>query len=266
MTDTVYSFSRLSTFYQCRYQYWLTYLASPEQKLKSEDNAFNLYGSFCHSLLEKWAKGELASFELVDMYEDEFDLNVTEDFPPNAFADLHDSYYNDGWQFFHDFEGFPDKYEVVAAEQEFTTEFDKFKLRGFIDLILRNRETGKFTILDWKSKAKFKSKEEQKKYARQTYLYSKYIHDTYGEWPEQLIFYHFRKNIQSPIQFKMNDYLEAVGWAEKAVEEIESVDDWDDPCILTDPDGSSFFCNCLCNYRNSCPYAIQCRKEFECQT
>lgn len=260
--ETVYSFSRLSTFHQCRYEYWLTYLADRENKLPNEDNAFNLYGSFCHGLLEKWANGELAEFELLPIYEDEFDVQVSEDFPPNAFADLHASYYNDGWQFFHDFEGLPHQYDIVSAEQEFETEFEHFKLRGFIDLILRDRETGGFVILDWKSKAKFKSKAEQREYALQTNLYAKYIFDTYGVWPEKMIFYHFRKQTMTEIPFKTADYLEAVHWAEKTVEEIEKTEDWNVPYTETDAKGASFFCNCLCGYRRNCPYAKKLREEF----
>ena len=260
--ETVYSFSRLSTFHQCKYEYWLNYLAPEEHRLPNEDNAFNLYGSFCHGLLERWANGELASFEMLPIYEDEFDVQVSEDFPPNNFADLRSTYYNDGWQFFHDFEGFPDKYEIVSAEQEFTVEFERFKLRGFIDLILRDKETGNFVILDWKSKAKFKSKAEQKEYARQTYLYAKYINDSYGVWPEKLVFFHFRKQIMTEIPFKMADYLEAIHWAEKTVDEIEKTENWEVPYTETDAKGASFFCNCLCGFRRNCQYAKKLREEY----
>lgn len=257
----IYSFSRLSTFHQCRYQYWLTYLATKEEKLPNEDNAFNLYGSFCHELLEKWGNGELAAFELVDKYADEFDIQVSEDFPPNSFADLRDTYYNDGYQFFLDFDGLPEQYEIISPEKEFTVEFDCFKLRGFIDLILRNKETGGYIVLDWKSKAKFKSKAEQKIYARQVYLYSKYIHDAYGVYPEKLIFYHFRKNIQTVIPFDYKDYLEAIQWAENTINEIEAVEEWDVPCLSDREDGSIWFCSNLCGFRRNCKYAKQERGE-----
>ena len=37
-------------------------------KVPQEQNSFAEYGTHCHSLLERWAKGELMSFELADAY------------------------------------------------------------------------------------------------------------------------------------------------------------------------------------------------------
>ena len=43
-------------------------------------------------------------------------------------------------------------------------------------------------MLDHKSKGKFKSKKEQAEYARQLYVYAKYVKEKYGKFPKVLIF------------------------------------------------------------------------------
>jgi hypothetical protein len=67
---------------------------------QGENNAFAQYGSFVHSLLERWGKDELAEYELLGEYEDKFFDRVTQEFPPNKYTDLSKKYYDDGVQFF----------------------------------------------------------------------------------------------------------------------------------------------------------------------
>lgn len=267
--ETIYSFSRLSSFDECKYCYYLNYVLPNDQRPPNEDNAFNLYGSFVHELLEKYSKGELASWDLLDKYVDEFELQVNKPFPPNSFVDLHDSYYNDGYAFLERFDGFDDEYETLGVEQPFVVDFGDFKLRGFIDLILRDKKTGGIVVLDWKSKSKFASKKEQAEYARQPYLYSKYIFDTYGVWPEKLRFYMFRKDTMVDIPFSQYDYNEAVEWARSQVRRIEyKIDNDDDGWMpredLVGKDGQpNFFCSFICGFRNNCRYVKEVKDEFQ---
>ena len=266
----IYSFSRLSSFDECKYQYYLNYVMPKDERPINEDNAFNLYGSFVHELLEKYSKGELASWDLLDKYVDEFDIQVNKEFPPNAFVDLHDSYYNDGYAFLEGFDGFDDNYETLGVEQYFIVDFGDFKLRGFIDLILRDKHTGGIIVQDWKSKSSFSSKREQMEYARQPYLYSKYIYDKYGVWPETLRFYMFRKDKIVDIPFTKEGYEEAVAWARTQVRKIEDniSDDkgWSCRDDVEGKDGQlNFFCNFICGFRNSCQFACELRNKLKAE-
>ena len=211
----------------------------------NEDNAFSQYGGFVHELLEECSLGNLAEYELSEKYIDEFDIAVTMDFPPNAFADLRTSYYNDGLSFLEQYKGMSE-YEILGVEQKFTENFETFKLRGVIDLILRDK-TGNIIIQDWKSKAKFKSKEERDHYGLQVHLYSKYIQSKYGVWPKILRFYMFRKGNIVDIPFTMPGYENAIRWAENTINQIKQCEEWIPTC---DP----FFCSTLCGFRNSCQY------------
>ena len=253
--DNIYSFSRLSTFEQCPYQYYLNYVLPKEERPPKEDNAFSLYGSFVHELLEKYSLGELASWDLLQIYEDEFDLRVNKDFPPNAYADLRESYFNDGYAFLESFDGFDEEYETLGVEQKFVCDFGDFKLQGFIDLILRDRKTGGIIVQDWKSKSKFANKKEQAHYARQPALYSKYIYETYGVFPTILRFYMFRKGTIVDIPFSEKIYNEAINWASNIVKKIEATDSWY-------PVKDSWMCTQLCDFRHSCQFADEVREEL----
>lgn len=275
-----YSFSRLSAFWQCSYQYYLEYIKTPYkckkcgdirklpkgspppklcikcdgsefEKVVKENNAFAEYGSFVHELLEKYALGEFAEYELLDRYEDEYPIYVNEEFPYNQYVDLADSYYNAAYAYLENFDGFDyliPNYEILGVEKHFVLEFDSFEFQGYIDLILKDPDDN-IIIVDHKSKKTFKNKKERKEYARQLYLYSRYIKEVYGKFPTMLIFNHFRTGTPCVIYFKENEYNEAIEWAKNTVKAIESHKYWEGDVHIDD-----FYCNELCSYRNVCEY------------
>lgn len=59
--------------------------------------------------------------------------------------DLKESYFNDGVRFFENFDGFKNM-KIIDAEHEFTDDFDDFRIKGFIDLILEDKNTGEITV------------------------------------------------------------------------------------------------------------------------
>lgn len=252
----VYSFSKIKTFYTCKYQYYLNYVLPYNQRPPKHENAFSQYGSFIHEILEKFFAGELAEFELTDYYRENFDIAIREEFPPNAFVDLYESYYNDGYAFLESLEEFTG-YRIIGTEKTFITNFDNpvrsFKFKGVIDLILEDKYDGSIIIQDWKSKSRFKNKEEQKEYARQLYLYAKHIKDVMGVWPSHLRFGMFRKGKTVEIPFRTTDYEEAVTWAAKGVEQIEACEQWT-------PTMDDWYCSHLCDFRDDCQFAPRCNE------
>lgn len=240
-----YSFSKLSSFHQCPLQYWYTYIAREQ----GENNAFAQYGSFVHSLLERWGKDELAEYELLGEYENGFFDRVTQEFPPNKYTDLSKKYYDDGVQFLSNFEGVDAK-EILGVEEHFEEPIaaadgrDSFIIQGFIDLIYID-SAGRLVVHDWKSKAKFKNPAEQKKYARQLYIYSIYVKLRYGKFPDLLRFHMFRNSKDVDIKFNIDDYYEAINWMQETVKEIRDCGEFE-----SRPD--DFYCQYLCDMRLKC--------------
>lgn len=235
-----YSFSKLSSFHTCKYGYKMTYI----DHLKGCDNCFALYGSFVHSLMERYAKGKISLWNLPSVYERDFDQEVNLPFPDSQYCkNMRELYYRQGKDFLNSFEGYS-KYKLLSIEEEFDIQVDDWIFTGVMDLLYIDEE-GRLVLLDYKSKSKFKNKEEQHKYARQLYLYCLYIKQKYGRYPDVMYFWTFRKQVKVEIPFNEDDFIEAVVWAKDTVKRIRECTDFNPTC-------DEFFGEHLCNHRERC--------------
>lgn len=236
-----YSFSKLSAWWTCPYGYYQRYI---EHKA-GIGNAFASFGTFVHELMEKYAKGEAELWDLPQMYEWQFDTAVPEKFPYNKFVDLRDSYYAQGLNFLKTFEGY-EGLKILGVEEEFVIPIDDWQFNGFIDLVFQDKD-GRLIIRDYKSKASFKNEDEKYKYARQLYLYSLYVKEKYGRYPDELQFLMFRKQ-KDPVRiaFNSNDLEESLQWAKDTVRIIRNAFDYPAQC-------DDFYAENLCNHREYCP-------------
>lgn len=208
------------------------------------DNAFAQTGLLVHELLEGYTNGLLCDFELPGLFEAHFYDYVNTKFPYHAYADLEESYYSSSLAYLAQFEGFG-HCKILGSEIEFTIPFvDGHFLHGFIDLLLED-DDGNIVIVDHKSKAQFKNKEEQRHYARQLYLYSLYVYQEYGKYPAELVFNRFRKQAETRIKFTDSDLDEAIGWAKICLKAIMECTDW---TATPDP----YFCSALCDFKACC--------------
>lgn len=207
--------------------------------LHGDGNAFAQVGTLAHSILERYAKGELTIAQMAPTFKKEFSSAVTEPFP-KFFKDLKDIYYKGTLAYFNNFSGFGN-HKILAVEDRFDVDIDDWVFNGVIDLLLED-EDGNLIVEDHKSKSGFKSKAEQKKYARQLYLYAHYVYQKYGKFPKKLIFNMFRKQFLLEIDFNEIDYLEALDWAKKTVVDIRNEEDYE-------PEFDDFYCDNLCDFR-----------------
>lgn len=243
--EMIWSFSRLNSFHQCKWQFKLQYIDC----LKGENNFFGEYGSFLHNILEKYAKGELEVYELSSVYKKEYFGAINYPAPPNKFVDLNEIYYNAGKDYLNNFDGFED-YEILEVEKEFIFELEGLKIKGFIDLLVKDKE-GNLHIIDHKSSDPKSAKSKKaKEYWNQLYLYSIPIKDEYGVYPKQLHINAFRKQDWFTIDFDENEIDKIKTWVIDTVKMINEEEDWK-------PKSDAFFCNFLCNFRNICEYKPQ---------
>lgn len=241
-TKERYSFSKLSSFNTCKYGYKLTYI----DHVKGIGNCFSSYGSEVHSIMERYAKGEIELWDLSDIFEWEFESAVPENFPSTKFCpDMRKLYYEQGVDFLKNFPGY-DNCKILEVESAFDHDIDDWTFNGIIDLVLEDKD-GNLIIQDYKSKSSFKSKIEQAEYARQLYLYSLHIREKYGKDPDILRFFLFRKNSIIDIKFDPRGVEEALSWARETVRAIREC--WDYP-----PTCEEFYGENLCNHREHCDY------------
>ena len=254
--DTMtWSFSRLNSFYTCPYEFRLHYIDCN----KSENGFFGEYGSLIHKILEKYEKGELSLFELNDYYEEHFSENVPHDAPPNKYVDIKQSYYEKGLDYFNNIDLDLDKYEVLGVEKEVRFQIAGKDFVGYIDLLLKEKETGKIIILDHKSasikilkngKVSKSDQEHVREFIRQLCLYAIPIIEEYGH-VDELWWNLFKDKNWLKMPFNKGDYDEAIKWAEDTLTLIENEKNW-----FPNPD--SYYCNFLCGQRNhACEYKPQ---------
>ena len=237
--QTVYSYSQLNTFEQCPYSWFKIY----KEKAPRENNAFSSYGTLIHELLQQCACGDLKREDLAELFEWSYEASIPEEFPPNKYVNLHDSYLQQGIDFFHNFEGFDDL-EILGVEDHFEIDMGDFALQGFIDLIYRDKN-GKLVCRDWKSGKRW-TKKDIAEHGKQPYLYSAYIKEKFGRYPDRLEFFHFREgNKKSVIPFNIKDFHAAEQWARDTVKAINET--WDYASHYDE-----FFCKELCSCRSSC--------------
>lgn len=182
-------------------------------------------------------------------YEMRYPEHVTCRWPKIFGNDIGASTYKKILEYFRNFDGFPE-YRILATELAFDTYIEGRKFVGFIDMVAEHKETGEMIIIDHKSKSMSSFKKTQDEMYRQQYLYSKFIHEKYGKYPDLLGFNLFKDGSFVTRKFTMEGYEEALNWAVTQIEKIENNDflDW-----LETKEKPDFFCEHLCSVRFSCP-------------
>ena len=206
--EVVWSFSRVSCYDNCPRCFDLCY----NQHVGKKDNAFAQWGSLIHTCMELFFKGELDLFSLEDYYHEHYDEFVTCEFPYNKYSDLASSYYEAGEEYLGNFPGLDtERYEVLGVEQEFKMPICGVMVRGFIDLILRDRNDGSIILVDHKSASSLTGKKLEQ-YLLQLYIYSSYIFEKYGCYPKKLVFNLFRAGKVAERDFRLDEFTRAVEW------------------------------------------------------
>ena len=245
LDEMTWSFSRLSSFDQCPYEWYLKYIEEAEQY---NSGFFSSFGGFCHEILEAWLKGEHKTYELAEMFVSGYDEAI-----PNAEDySWNDGYFDSGAYFFTEgietLSSYLNGKIVCGVEKEIHTTINDKPFIGYIDVLLRDNNG--YIIVDHKSsKYPLKKNGEPLKgsenkwqnYKRQLYLYAKAIYEETGLYPTRLCWNFFRDGMIYEIPFNMNDYQEALNWAEETIEKIYSERKYE-------PNPDMFYCANLCDY------------------
>lgn len=245
-----FSFSQLEQADRCPYSYYLERI----ERVDTAENFWAQSGTLVHELLCEWANGEIDIKDLPQAFEIRYPEAVTASCPPLlASRGYADKAYDQCLSYFQNFEGFPGL-EVVSAEQPFTVRIDGRPFRGVIDLILRNPETDELIIVDHKSKSMTAFKKAQKTMWRQQYLYSLYVLEKYGRYPDTLAFNLFKEGLWVERPFDQKEFDETLAWATDMIHKME---EWDFTDWLVTMEKGGLFCHEICSVRHHCPNGIE---------
>ena len=225
---------------------------SKYSKFEQSSNAFSQCGALVHELLEGYFTGRLLFNELAPLFQDHFYDYVTTRFP---FKKMETSYYDTCLEFLNSFSGI-DGYNIIGSEIDFYTTIKSgnksAKFHGVIDLLIQDKESGEFIVCVFKSKKSFKDKNERNKYAKQIYLYSLYVKEKYGVFPSELRFILFRSNTVERIVFDEKELNSAIDWIFTQIDKIKNT-------TMFRSSINEFFCDNLCDFKDSCPAIIEWR-------
>ena len=245
--DMTWSYSRLTSFDDCPYGWYLRYIRLlPTDK----DQFFSSYGSLIHELLESYLKGEADRDELVTKFLTEFQSRTKGDVPK---PDMKIKYLENGLEYLRNLKPFP--FKPIAVEQKVEFEIGGKRFVGIIDCLAEN-EDGELLVVDHKShrlkprsgkRQPTETDRELDRYLRQLYLYSVWVVRELKRKPVELIFNCFRDGRLIREPFRDEVFEEVQKWAAETVDEISEKEDYP-PCI------DQFRCTYLCGVKDHCEY------------
>lgn len=240
-----WSYSRLHSFEQCRYGWFLKYIHGT----KKEEKFYASYGSFVHKLIELYYRGFFTAMELKGAFVTGFSDSVLGIRPNDSIVT---KYIAAGIRYFKDFRPVP--FHVLEVEKKIQFEMDGIPMVAIIDIL--GEENGGLIIVDNKSRdLKPRSHREKPtvndkvldEMLRQLYIYACAVKAEYGRFPSALCFNCFKAGVFIREPFQKEKYDEAIQWAKDRIEEIKSEEDFD-------PNPEYFFCKFLCDVSYDCIY------------
>ena len=154
--DRLWSWSRLNTYANSPYEYFLKYVINAEED--RTDCVYPVMGGLAHSVIEKYYLGEIVQFAMEGAFKDswlssieilelKFDRNDEE-----KNKKIQDKYYKCLLDFFHSHRKLAEKMQI---EQFVTVKIGQEILQGYIDACYKDEE-GNFNIIDWKTSSLYK--------------------------------------------------------------------------------------------------------------
>lgn len=244
--DMVWSYSRIKSFSDCPYKWFLRYI----KKYPAKPLFFSSYGSFVHELIADYLSGKKTRSEVSSEYLEDFSDRVKPRAPNQT---IFKNYFRDGINYFRHITRPPNK--VAAVEEKVAFEIEGFPFTGYID-IREETKAGDIVITDNKSRnlkprstrsTPTKTDLELDDYLRQLYLYSYAVHENCGKFPSALCFNCFRTNTRIEEPFSKERYENAVVWAKESIERITEEEEFA-------PDLEFFRCKHLCEMQDHCEY------------
>lgn len=242
-----WSYSRIKTFYDCPFRWFLKYIRYPREDWDSL--FFSSYGSLMHDLLEKFYKNEITADNALALYLVNFKSKVPKTAPnPTVFR----NYFNDGFNYLLSLT--PISGNIIEVEERAEADIRGIPFTGFIDLEIEDNNS--LLIVDHKSRA-LKPRSNRKKptkndalldeYLIQLYLYSEFCLQKHGKFPDYLCFNCFRTNTLIREPFIQEQHDRAIHWLTSKIEEIATEKDFE-------PNADWFKCTFLCDAHDRCDY------------
>jgi len=247
-----YSHSKLSTFEQCPLKFKYRYIDFITPEFKETIECF--LGKQVHNTLDWLYNREDRETLNLDDIINHFIQNWNQNFNPQIKIIKQEltteHYFNKGIKSLINYflSNTPFKDNTIATEKKIFFNLDsdgKYKLIGYIDRLVYNKETNIFEIHDYKTSNSMKSQEELDK-DRQLALYSLAIRELYQEANDVHLIWHFLEHNKKMISKRTTEQLQQL--KQEILNLIKKIELENE--FLANP---GILCN-WCEFQNYCPY------------
>lgn len=246
----IYSHSRLSTFEQCPFKFKLRYIDEiiPESETTIEAHL----GSVIHEVLENlYLQVKLKKIPTIDFlvsnYSEIWERNFTPKIKLIKKNFTIQDYFNKGIKFIIDYylkhKPFDDG--TLEVEKKINISLDsEYKIQGFIDRLVFNKNTKKYEIHDYKTANNLPSREKIES-DRQLALYSIAIKELFNTKEDIMLIWHYLAHNTRIISTRTNEQLEQLKKETlELIKQIESTEKFQmQVSVLCD----------WCEYKSMCP-------------
>lgn len=243
--DMTWSYSRIKTFYDCKYKWYLKYI----KLIVGEELFFSSYGLFMHNILERYYKGDITRADALDIYLLEYMDRIAH---PAPNLSVSRNYFEDGYNYIKNMQDI--KYPAIMIEKKVDFCIDSYKFTGYVDYV---GECGDgVAIVDHKSRfLKPRSKGQRitrsdielDSYLSQLYTYSIPVSEELGRNVKSLCFNCFRKNVFIDEPFIDHGLQRSKEWLVSSILKIKSEETFK-------PSPEYFKCSYLCDVHKECEY------------
>lgn len=243
-----FSYSSASSYMTCPYGFRLTYIDAEERI----NNAFSDFGNLVHHTLELYFKGELETWDLSKYYQEHYSEYLQNPFPPYPDG-MADNYYSAGLQYFENFDFDKSLYEVISIEDAIHTKYQDINLIIKPDLILKEKSTGEYHLIDYKT-AKLKSGKNKIKqieeYKKQFYLYCVFLWLERDIKIDKIKIWFIRDGAEEVIDVDPTVAQSTLEWFVDTVNKIKAEEDWNH----NNTKENNYFCQNICSVRMKCNF------------
>lgn len=261
MSEAVYSYSRLGCFQGCKYSYYLSYIL----KAKGKENIYSFLGGMTHTILEDLQQDKIDNEQAVRMFldsVDEADLLglswISDKVKSNYVSSI-----------VHYLENWTKLQGECELEKEFLIELDGIKIKGFIDILVKNGNM--VDVFDYKTSSKF-SKRDLPAYGRQLVLYALAVQQIYPDVEIGTIAWHMLKyakvgrkvELRADVDFmsEFEPYILEYIYNEDTINDLKQyvkdivnqIEQLSEEEENYPPKVDYFFCSKLCDYSDICKH------------
>lgn len=144
------SFSEFKLFTECAHRH----LVEKHLKLVEQPPSIHLhFGSAIHEAIENGIEQGFGPERRAKYFKDMFTRLMKNDMPDHSQEEVR-QFTAQGQNILKilDVEGIIEEYEVISVEEPlYEHVYDRFYFKGFVDLVVKHRKTGRIVIIDWKT-------------------------------------------------------------------------------------------------------------------